>query len=144
MRYRPPRCILVSGHSERSQATMAKDRPREKKTILDTLRRHAGQRTVLYVALAILGEHRKALEAGRECGGLLERDIVKIFRDFAQQYGHSDYHPTYIQRRLGHRGFFELNGSKYRFRSGLMMGVTMAQLDDLRNELVLSLKTAFE
>lgn len=123
---------------------MAKNPAKDKKTIGDVLRRHAGQRTVLYVALAILAEHRRTIAAGTACAGLLERDIVKVFRDFAKQYGHSDYHPTYIQRRLGHRGFLEVIGSKYRFRSALMTGATTAQLDELHNELVLSLKTAFE
>lgn len=123
---------------------MPKERARDKKTILDALRKHSGQRTVLYVALAILAEHSKALAADRTCDGLAEKDIVKVFRDFARQYGHSDYHPTYIQRRLGHRGYLELNGNKYRFRSALMAGVTAPQLNDLRDELVLSLKTAFE
>lgn len=123
---------------------MAKGPAKDKKTIGDVLRRHAGQRTVLYVALAILAEHRRAIAAGTVCDGLPEREIVKVFRDFAKKYGHSDYHPTYIQRRLGHRGYLELNGSKYRFRSALMIDVTTRQLDELRDELILSLKTAFE
>lgn len=123
---------------------MASSPAKDRKTIGDVLRRHAGQRTVLYVALAILAEHRRTIAEGIDCAGLLERDIVKVFRDCARQYGHSDYHPTYIQRRLGHRGFLELSGSKYRFRSALMIGATPAQLDQLRDELVLSLKTAFE
>lgn len=136
--------ILFTGYLKRTRASMPKDRGRDKKTIVDALRKHSGQRTVLYVALAILAEHRKALGAGRDCDGLAEREIVKVFREFARQYGHSDYHPTYIQRRLGHLGYLELNGSKYRFRSALMSGVTTAQLDELRAELILSLKTAFE
>lgn len=138
------RRILVIRRSEWKQAPMPDDRKRDKKTILESLRRHSGQRTVLYVALAILAEHRKALDARHDCDGLAERDVVIVFRDLARKYGHSDYHPTYIHRRLGHRGFLELSGSKYRFRSALMTGVTAAQLDDLRDELVLSLKTAFE
>jgi len=123
---------------------MPKEPRRSTKTIADQLRRHLGQRTVLYVALSILDEHARALAEGSPCQGLLERDIVKVFRDFAKQYGHSDYHPTYIQRRLGPRGFLELNGNRYRFRAALMQGVTAPQLADHRAELVLSLKTAFE
>ena len=114
------------------------------KTILDALRKHSGQRTVLYVALSILDEHAQSLRAGKSCEGCLERDIVKVFRALAKQYGHSDYHPTYVQRRLGHGGFLELNGSRYRFRTALMSDVTADQLGALRDELILSLKTAFE
>ncbi len=123
---------------------MANASNRNERNILDALRRHSGKRTVLYVVLPILDEHIKALNAGRQCDGLPERDIVKVFRSYARQYGHSDYHPTYIQRRLGHRGFLELNGSKYRFRPALMIGVAPAQLESLRDELILSLKSAFE
>lgn len=123
---------------------MPKSPGRANKTILDALRRNLGQRTVLYVALAILAEHVRALGSGRSFDGLLEREIVKVFRDFAKQYGHSDYHPTYVQRRLGHGGFLELNGNRYRFRAALMTGVTPEQLETLRDELVQSLKTAFE
>lgn len=123
---------------------MPNDSGRATKTILDVLRRHKGQRTVLYVALPILAKHVQSLRDNTACSGLVERDIVKIFRQYAKQYGHSDYHPTYVQRRLGYRGFLELNDNKYQFRAALMNGVTADQLDALQNELVLSLKTAFE
>jgi hypothetical protein len=103
-----------------------------------------GQRTVLYVALPILTDCIKAIESGGNLAGLTERDIMKVFRELASQYGYSDYHPTYIQRRLGHRGFLELNGNLYRFRPQLLTRVTAQQLMELRDELLLSLKTAFE
>ncbi len=117
---------------------------RRTKTILEALRKHLGQRTVLYVGIPILNEHIRSLETNSLCAGLEEREIVKVFRQLAGQYGHSDYHPTYIQRRLGHRGFLEFKGNKYRFRSTLMLGVAATELAGLRDELVLSLKTAFE
>ncbi len=123
---------------------MQKSTGRDKQTIIDVLRRHAGKRTVLYVALPILAEHRRALETERVCPGLAERAIVKVFRELARQYGQSDYHPTYIQRRLGPTGFLEVVGSQYRFRSALMAGLTASRIDDLCAELILSLKTAFE
>jgi hypothetical protein len=69
---------------------------------------------------------------------------VKVFRDLAKRFGHSDYHPTYIQRRLGPRGFLELNGTRYRFRAVLMQGISAENLDELCAELKQSLQTAFE
>ena len=113
-------------------------------SIIDALRRHLGQRTVLYVALPILDQCLRAMRTGREIRGLFERDVVKVFRDLAKRYGHSDYHPTYLQRRLGPRGFLEINGTRYRFRAALVRNVTCEQLAALRNELAESLRSAFE
>jgi len=114
------------------------------KTIVDALRRHSGQRTVLYVALPILEENARAIRQGSAFDGLAEADVVKVFRDLAKRFGHSDYHPTYIQRRLGPRGFLELNGTRYRFRDARMQGISAENLDELCAELKQSLQTAFE
>jgi len=117
---------------------------KQRKTIGDLLRRHLGQRTVLYVAIPILDEHARALRRGTPCLGCSEGEIVRAFRELAKQYGHSDYHTTYSQRRLGHRGFLELNANRFRFRSELMSEVDADALETLRSELITSLKTAFE
>src|SRR5437879_3504288 len=117
---------------------------KQRKTIFDVLRNHSGQRTVLYVAVPILDEHMRAIRSGAPCEGCTERQIVQAFRELAKQYGHSDYHTTYAQRRLGQRGFLELRGNRYRFRKELMSEVTADQLETFRQELILSLKTAFE
>jgi len=114
------------------------------KTIVDALRRHVGQRTVLYVALPILDETARALRQKSVFAGLAETDIVQVFRDLAKRFGHSDYHPTYIQRRLGPSGFLELDGTRYRFRDALMQGITVENLDELNVELHQSLQSAFE
>ena len=53
------------------------------KTIVDALRRHLGQRTVLFVALPILDETAKALRRNVRFAGLEEAEIVQVFRDLA-------------------------------------------------------------
>jgi hypothetical protein len=114
------------------------------KTIVDVLRRHSGQRTVLYVALPVLNGHAKAFRTKSSFEGLTEREIMQEFRSLAKDYGHSDFHSTYIQRRLGRRGFLELIGTRYRIRDVLLQGIQAENLDELITELKQSLKTAFE
>jgi len=115
-----------------------------KRNIVGVLRRHLGQRTVLCVALPILRGHLEATRSKRQFAGLTEREIVKGFRELTNKFGKSDYHPTYVQRRLGPQGFLEINGTAYRFRAGLVEGIDRDTLDALHTELTQSLKTAFE
>lgn len=114
------------------------------KCIVDVLRRHLGQRTVLYVALPVLRGHIKAARRGKNFAGLSESEIAKCFGQLNAQFGNSDYHSTYVQRRLGERGFLELNGAKYRFRGELLRGSDVASLAALDDELVNSLNAALE
>jgi len=117
---------------------------RTRRSILDVLRGHLGQRTVLFVALPVLDGHSRALRDGTTYLGMSENAIIKVFRELAKQYGHSDYHPTYIQRRLGPRGFLQLTSNRYLFRAVLMKGINVEELHVLRAELCHSLQTAFE
>src|SRR5437879_501946 len=99
--------------SSSGAAKVAKGPPRDDRTSIGgVLRRYRGKRTVLFVALSVLDEHARALRAGTGCAGLTEKSIVKVFRELAKKYGHSDYHPTYIQRQLGPRGFLEVTADR--------------------------------
>ena len=86
-----------------------------------------------------------ALRRSTQFLGLTEGEIIVGFRQLAATYLSSDYHPTYIQRRLGPNGFLEVAGDRYRFRSPLVQEIpNQGQLEELLSELVLSLKTAAE
>ncbi len=74
----------------------------------------------------------------------LKRQIVAGFRELAATYLNSDYHPTYLQRRLGPKGFLELDGDRYRLRASLLVDLTCSELEDLLLELIESLKSAAE
>lgn len=66
------------------------------------------------------------------------------FRELTSKFIKSDYHSTYIDRRLGTRGFLELSENRYRIRERLLSGLTLADLERLHVELVDSLRTARE
>lgn len=108
------------------------------------LRTHLGQRTVLGVAIPVLENHLIASRAGRATDGLTEKEIADGFNLLATQFIHSDYHSTYIARRLGRAGFLDLKNGKYRLRPSLLEGTTLDELNDLKDELMASLKSAYE
>lgn len=112
--------------------------------IVVVLHGHLGQRTVLGVAIPVLKGHIASLASNRIFDGLTEREIVIGFRELASQFITSDYHPTYIQRRLGPSGFLELKGKRYRFRNKLIANKTQSELELLQDELIASLRTAYE
>jgi hypothetical protein len=103
-----------------------------------------GQRTVLGVAIPVLIDHIRATKQGRTPRGLTEKEIEAGFKQLAGRYISSEYHSTYIDRRLGRRGFLELNEDRYRIRQGLFGGLTVDDLEHLHEELVDSLRSAFE
>jgi hypothetical protein len=115
-----------------------------KRTIVDVLRRHLGERTVLCVAIPILRGYAKSLRLSAPFDGLTEKEIANGFRELTKTFGNSDYHSTYIQRRLGPRGFLETVRAKYRFRPSLIETVSAETLELLESELTGSLRTAFE
>lgn len=119
-------------------------REHRRQSLSDVLRKYLGQRTVLGVAIPILAAHIEATELGLEFQGLSDKQIQKGFKELAGRFIKSDYHSTYVDRRLGHRGFLELSGDRYRIRATLMEGVSLNDLKRLRDELVGSLKSAFE
>jgi hypothetical protein len=122
---------------------MAQQPYRGKKDICSVLRTHLGQRTVLAVAIPVLENQIKAMKQGAVVEGLTEKQIEVGFRNITSKFIKSDYHSTYIQRRLGTRGFLELSGSRYRLRKELL-GATLQELEQLREELIGSLRSAYE
>ncbi len=76
--------------------------------------------------------------------GLTETEVKNGFQKLADRFIKSDYHPTYIQRRLGPRGFLEVSDERYRFQASLLINVSREQLEQLHEELIESLRSAYE
>ena len=108
------------------------------------LRRHIGQRTVLGVAIPVLEDYVRVASAGRVTEGLSEKEIADGFNRLASQFIHSDYHSTYIARRLGKAGFLDLSNGRYKLRPSLLAGTTTEELEQLKDELLASLRSAYE
>jgi hypothetical protein len=114
------------------------------RNICTILRKHLGQRTVLGVAIPILADQVRAAKKGKPVRGLTEKEIESGFDQLAGRYIKSEYHSTYIDRRLGQRGFLELERDRYKIREALLAGLSAEQLEHLHSELVESLRSAFE
>jgi hypothetical protein len=124
---------------------MSKKRKQQSpRTLADALRRHAGRRTVLGVAIPILTAHVAAARIGEEFFGLAPKLVEAGFRELCGKYLHSQFHTTYLDRPLGPRGFLFLDNGLYRFRPTLLDGLSIDDLDDLRRESVASLQDAAE
>jgi hypothetical protein len=115
-----------------------------KSTLATLLRKHLGQRTVLGVAIPMLEDHLRAAKAGKPSDGVTEKQIEDSFRQLASTFIHSDYHSTYVARRLGNTGFLDLVNGKYKLRPALLEGTTVEELEQLRDDLVASLRSAYE
>jgi len=114
------------------------------KNLCAVLRRHLGQRTVLGVAIPVLGNYILATKAGQITEGLTGKQIADGFNLLASQFIHSDYHPTYITRGLGERGFLDQSNGLYRLRPSLLADLTVEELDQLKEDLLGSLRSAYE
>jgi hypothetical protein len=130
----------VRGYYKRLVST--KRRP--ERNLSAILRRCLGQRTVLGVAIPILSGHISALRRGRKFEGMTEEQIQAGFKELAGKYIRSEYHSTYVDRRLGRRGFLELSEERYRIRAPLLDGIELDELERLRDDLLGSLKSAYE
>lgn len=115
-----------------------------KSDIKKVLQRHLGQRTVLGVGIPVLAAHIEATKAGSQSNGLTEKEIEKGFNHIMGKFIKSDYHSTYLHRRLGPRGFLERHDDRFRIRSSLLVGVALDDLQSLYEELVASLRAAYE
>ena len=114
------------------------------KDICSVLRRHYGARTVLGVAIPILDEHIRAVKGGKAPRGLSEREIIEGFRQLAKEFLHSDYHSTYILRPLGKGGFLDFDSDRYFVRPSLIKNMAIDQIEQLRGDLLESLRSAYE
>lgn len=99
---------------------------------------------MLGVAIPVLSGHIEAGRRGKKFRGLSDRQIQEGFNELAGRFIKSDYHSTYIDRRLGRRGFLELSGDRYYIRAALLDGFGLDELERLRDELVGSLRSAYE
>jgi hypothetical protein len=99
---------------------------------------------VLGVAIPVLTDHIDAVKRGVTSDGLTERQIEAGFQKTLAKFISSDYHSTYIDRRLGARGFLEFSNGKYRIRRSLLADNSVEDLELLRDEMVESLRSAYE
>jgi len=123
---------------------MSRGRRQKVKNLSAILRRHAGQRTVLGVAIPVLTGLIQALRQETEFAGLTEPEIESGFRQLCGQFIKSDFHSTYIVRRLSPRSFLEFHEGRYRFRGELLQGATLLELEQLHADLIASLRDAYE
>ena len=119
-----------------------KQAAKPKKNICTVLREHLGQRTVLGVAIPVLAAHIEAVRNGRPFEGLTQTEIRHAFEALASRFIKSDFHSTYIDRSV--RAFLDRSGSRYRIRDRLLSGTTLVDLEQLHDEILGSLRTAFE
>lgn len=119
-------------------------RTRTSNDIRSVLRKHLGQQTVLGVAVPVLADCITRAREGKVSGGLTEKQIEAGFRKLLGRFITSDYHSTYVHRRLGARGFLEPWNGKYRIRQSLLAGVSIEELERLHAELLESLRSAYE
>lgn len=120
------------------------DTARSDKTLVSILEACLGQRTVLGVALPILAGHIEGLRQGVAFEGLTEGEIRIGFKELLGRFIESEYHSTYLKRRLGAGGFLELSGERYRIRTRLLAEVGLDELERLYDRLLESLKSAYE
>lgn len=114
------------------------------RNLCTVLRKHLGQRTVLGVAIPLLDDYLIATRDGRVSEGLTEKQIEDGFQNLAKQFIHSDYHSTYLARRLGNAGFVDITNGRYSLRSSLLESTTVEELDRLQEDLTGSLRSAYE
>ena len=126
-----------------SKRSVSRDRStKAQRNVCAVLRHHLGQRTVLGVAIPVLSAHIDAVKAGGQPKGLTERQIEIAFRELSSKFVKSEYHSTYLHRGLAR--FLEASENRYKLRERLLMGVSVAELERLRGELLDSLRTAYE
>lgn len=106
------------------------------------LRQHLGQRTVLGVAIPVLSAHIDAMKSGHESKGLTEKQIEVAFGELSTKFVKSDYHSTYLHRGLAR--FLEPSGNRYKIRRQLLAEPSITDLEQLRDDLVESQRTAYE
>lgn len=114
------------------------------RNICTVLLRKLGQRTVLGVAVPILEGHVRAMKNGQIFEGMTARQVERGFKDLSHRFLNSDFHSTYMVRPLGERGFLERIDDRFRIRSTLLVGLTITELENLLQELLDSLQSAYE
>ncbi len=96
------------------------------------------------IAIPVLAGHIDALKRRVNFEGLTEGQIQAGFKELVGKFIKSEYHSTYVDRRLGRRGFLEFSGERYRIRAPLLDEIEPDELERLHDELVGSLRSAYE
>jgi hypothetical protein len=124
---------------------MAK-RPASKpeRSLRDILLRQAGRKTVLGVVLPVLDACIAHLKGNKPFSGLTSSEIRIEFDRLASLFLTTEYSTTYPNRQLSTRGCFTLANDRYTLRPELVSGLELADLEQLRAELVQSLHDATE
>jgi hypothetical protein len=74
--------------------------------------------------------------------GLTERQIEAGFRELSSKFVRSEYHSTYLHRALAR--FLAVAGGRYKFRDQLLDDIAIVELEQLRQALIDSLRSAYE
>jgi hypothetical protein len=76
--------------------------------------------------------------------GLTTAEIKRGFEMLAGRYLNSAFHTTYLARPLSARGFLATEEGRFWFRPSLLTGITLSDLEGLRDDLMQSLQDATE
>jgi hypothetical protein len=135
-------CTLAFCMTARSKRTRAGGPGKPKSDIFTVLRKYLRQGTNLGVAIPVLSAHIDAARGGKRPAGLTEKQIQAKFRELSAKFFNSEYHPTYLHRAVGR--FLVALEDRYGIRKELLSGVSVADLERLRLELLDSLRAAYE
>jgi hypothetical protein len=90
----------------------------------------------------VLAAHIDAAKSGRRSAGLTEKQIEGAFRELNSEFVKSEYHSTYLHRGLAR--YLEAVEKRYKIREQLLAGISITDLEQLRSDLMESLRTAYE
>ncbi|HET9406448.1 MAG TPA: hypothetical protein VFO39_04370 [Candidatus Sulfotelmatobacter sp.] len=116
--------------------------PEHTDDLCSVLRKYLRQGTNLGVAIPVLEGHVASLKKGEQFRGLTEKEIKRRFRELSSRYFNSDYHPAYLNKALTR--YLVASAERYQFRQDLVRGVSVSTLEELSEELIESLRAAFE
>jgi len=116
-------------------------RDRNLRTVLETKR---GQRTNLGVAIPVMRAYLESRRSGTPFVGLTEAEIKTGFDELATEYIASEWHPTYLHRAVGPRGFLEERGGRFCLRETLLEGLEPTDIERIHDEMRASLQDALE
>lgn len=108
------------------------------------LERKRGQRTNLGVVIPVMRGYLESARVGKTSVGLTEAEIKAGFDALAAKFIASEWHPTYLHRAVGPRGFLEEQEGRFRLREVLLVGLTLDDIQRIHDEMLTSLQDAFE
>jgi len=94
------------------------------------------------MAIPVLAAHIDSARKNSPFRGLTEKQIETGFRELSSKFVNSDYHSTYLHRALAR--FLSGSANRYRLRDELLGLIPVSTLEQLQQELLESLRTAYE